>query len=373
MPISISLPSINYPGIYYGTGAGTAYHRIYDPIAIPSSLNPPPGLYPVPLTDPVFSSGSTLAVQAVYVCKEDIEFILGTASPAIIPYTVTQVTPKTPYCTKVDDYIIGTVGVTPIPSIPTDADISPYCDLKLYHDATIAVGIRTINNPGSLAAPRSDVCAPGQMDYQFRERAVLSYQELEPLPEPDFLADIVLNLPARSERDLGRIYFVAHPTNPNYMTIYRVYRNTVRRTKRTITPEDIFTEVAKISYSKPIPHLSNISSRDSYITNLVVNTIISVEDARDDPTVISGGAIYFYNADTDQVSKIIEYDYRDGPLYRELLNGTVALGEDIDQMNFDSHSHRSLLALDKVRDIDGVLHSDTLPILELGFWQEVSW
>jgi hypothetical protein len=110
-----------------------------------------------------------------------------------------------------------------------------------------------------------------------------------------------------------------------------------------------------IQSSNAIQYAADITARDAL--SLPSNTMVYVADATGDPTVSSGGALYFYKADTNTFIKVAEYESMDVVITWNSIQGKPTSSVSaIDAAVANSHVHINKTQLDKIdQDADGNL------------------
>lgn len=176
------------------------------------------------------------------------------------------------------------------------------------------------------------------------------------------------------------VYFVSHPTNPDFMDLY-VTNNSGASVKRILNESDIQALIATASTgTQEMPVLADITERDAFVPT--VNTQVYVIDATDDPTVSSGAAMYIYTTSDSSWHKTGEIESFDLVLdWASIQNKPTSSVSAIDQAVSASHSHSNKTVLDKIGENEGgyltydgqILGTNTPSVPTVNFALSTAW
>jgi len=110
-----------------------------------------------------------------------------------------------------------------------------------------------------------------------------------------------------------------------------------------------------VQSNNSIKYAANIAARDALA--LTSNTMVYVANATGDPTVSSGGALYFYKSDTNTFIKVAEYESISLVInWGSIQNKPNSSPSAIDAAVANSHVHLNKTQLDKIdQDANGNL------------------
>ena len=102
------------------------------------------------------------------------------------------------------------------------------------------------------------------------------------------------------------------------------------------------------------------------------NTMVLVSDASADPTVNSGSALYFYDAD-DQIDfvKVSEFESLDVTFtWASITDGPASTPAAVDAAVAATHTHANKTELDKIDETAGTPEYDGVPLVR---WASTDW
>jgi len=151
------------------------------------------------------------------------------------------------------------------------------------------------------------------------------------------------------------LYFIGPTSSPGELQII-LSSNDGTFARHTITKAEVQNMITSaIQATNKIEYAADIAARNAL--TLTSNTMVYVNDATGDPTVLSGGALYFYKADTQTFIKVAEYESMDVVINWNNIQGKpTSTPSGIDEAVANSHIHANKTQLDLIsQDADGNL------------------
>lgn len=185
------------------------------------------------------------------------------------------------------------------------------------------------------------------------------------------------------------LYYVKHPTK-NYAESYiSASDGSLRSLGNSAMINDLIDDklTAMTSGLSNLVFADDIDARDIIISNTEKNVMILVSDASDDPTVVSGAAMYAFNYDTydadtnpskeydDHTIKVAEYESLDLQFTWSAISGKPASDVgDIDEAVNWRHQHINKTSLDKIgEDGQGRLLYNGQAVTSDPVWTDADW
>jgi hypothetical protein len=151
------------------------------------------------------------------------------------------------------------------------------------------------------------------------------------------------------------LYFIGPTGSPGELQII-LSSNDGSTARHIITKAEIQTLITSaVQAANAIQYAATISDRNAL--TLTSNMMVYVADATGDSTVTSGGALYFYKADSNTFIKVAEYESMDLVITWNSVQGRPNSSPSaIDSAVANSHTHANKTQLDKIdQDSNGNL------------------